>query len=75
MRLVSQKTCKTLYYTDNPNKSYFDFSEIFYDILEKDAPLTEKTLRDNHAPFINTIFRKEIYSRSQLRNILKKLVL
>ena len=32
------------------------------------APLKKKTLRGNEAPFMTKEFRKEIYSRSRLRN-------
>ena len=37
-------------------------------IIDKHAPLKQKTLRGNEAPFMNKNLRKAIYTRSRLKN-------
>ena len=63
-----------LFYTDfslqpdDPNENYSFLSREFSKIVEKHAPLRNKFIRGNHAPFMNKELRKAIYARSRLRN-------
>ena len=52
----------------NCNESYEKLSEIFVDILNHHAPLKEKQIRGNHAPFTNKELRKTIMEKSKTRN-------
>ena len=52
--------------------SYDKFSEILSKSFDKIAPLNEKKLRFNNAPFMTKVFRKSIMLRSRLRNKLNK---
>ena len=40
--------------------------------MEEHAPLKQKTLRGNQAPFMNKNLRKSIYTRSRLKNNFNK---
>ena len=42
---------------------------IFSELVNKHAPLKFKTLRGNHAPFMNKELQKAIYTRSKLFSI------
>ena len=54
--------------TDYPNENYSALTNTFSLIVEKHAPLKNKLVRENHAPFITEDLRKSIYKRSKLRN-------
>ena len=54
--------------SDDPNENYSFLKREFSKIVEKDAPLRKKFIRDNHTPFMNKELRKTIYTRSRLRN-------
>ena len=47
---------------------YKYFEEIFLRTLDKHAPIKEKRLRSNEAPFMNKILKKSIMIRTRLRN-------
>ena len=54
----------------------YDFNNIDYDniiktfltVLDKDAPIKKKYLRENHANFVTKQLRKAIMKRPKLRN-------
>ena len=48
--------------------SYNDFRNIFMKILDKHAPVKQKVLRGNNAPFMNRILSKEFMKRSNLKH-------
>ena len=48
--------------------SHKKLSEIFVDILNDHAPLKEKPIRGNHAPFTNKELSKAIMEKSKTRN-------
>ena len=54
--------------SDNPNENYDFLTMKFQEAVNRHVPLKKKILRGNHAPFIDTEFRKTIYTRSRLRN-------
>ena len=54
--------------TDDPELNYENLSQVFRTIIDKHAPLKQKTLRGNEAPFMNKELRKAIYTRSRLKN-------
>ena len=47
---------------------YTPFENIFLSVLEKHAPLKEKTVRANHAPYMTKVLRKAIMRRSAPEN-------
>ena len=49
-------------------KTYTEFEEAFITVLEKHAPLTNKIIRGNHAPYMNRTLRKAMMRRTQLQN-------
>ena len=53
---------------DNNEPSYDVFQNIFMDLLNKHAPIKEKHVRANNAPFMNRALSKAIMTRSRLRN-------
>ena len=55
----------TFYSSDKP---YDDFSNLFKTITDKHAPIKQKKVRENNAPFITKELRKAIMDRSRLRN-------
>ena len=55
----------TFYNSTNP---YEDFSNLFEEITDKHAPVKQKKVGRNNAPFITKELRKAIMDRSQLRN-------
>ena len=55
------------------NKNYDNLIKCFSEIVEKHAPLKKKIIRGNHAPFMTKTMRKEIYTRSRLRNNFNKI--
>ena len=54
--------------TSNPDENYSVLPNVFSNVLNIHAPLKEKILRGNDAPFMKKELRKVIYSRSRLRN-------
>ena len=54
--------------TDDPNENYNFITDKFSNVVNKHAPLKKKTLRGNQAPFLTNELRKEIYTRSKLKN-------
>ena len=52
----------------NLNGKYIDFGSIFINALNKHAPLKEKLVRANNAPYINKNLSKAIMNRSRLKN-------
>ena len=53
---------------DCPDVAYNTFAEKFCNIINKHAPLKNKTLRGNQAPFMNKELAKAITTRSRLKN-------
>ena len=43
-------------------------NKFIFKVVYKHAPLKKKTIRENHASFVNKELRKAIYTRSRLRN-------
>ena len=54
------------------NISYDNLTKSFLNVLNKYAPIKQKTIRGNHAPFMNKHLSKEIYIRSKLKNTFQK---
>ena len=54
--------------TSNPDENYSVLTNVFSNIVNIHAPLKNKILRGNDAPFMNKELRKAIYTRSRLRN-------
>ena len=54
--------------TEDPDLNYENLINGFCSIIDKHAPLKQKTLRGNEAPFMNKNLRKAIYTRSRLKN-------
>ena len=54
--------------TDDPNENYNFITDKFSNVVNKHAPLKKKTLRGNQAQFLTNELRKEIYTRSKLKN-------
>ena len=52
----------------NSANPYDDFSNLFKTITDKHAPIKQKKVRENNAPFITKELRKAIMDRSRLRN-------
>ena len=53
---------------DTESIDYTTFHNTFMTVLEKHAPIKEKFVRANNAPFMNKNLSKAIMSRSKLRN-------
>ena len=47
---------------------YDEFKDIFMNVLNKYAPIKEKTIRGNNAPFMNKPLSKAFMERSRLKN-------
>ena len=43
-------------------------SKFILEVVNKHAPLKKKTIRRNHASFVNKELHKAIYTRSRLKN-------
>ena len=54
--------------SDDPNEKYEHLLRIFRSLIDLHAPLKQKTVRGNDAPFMNRDFRKAIYTRTRLKN-------
>ena len=55
--------------------NYVSFETIFFEVLNKHAPLRKKFLRANHTPCITNTLRKAIMRRSQLKKSHNKVFL
>ena len=53
---------------DNPDINYENLVQVFGSIIDKHAPLKQKLVRGNEAPFMNKELKKAIYTRSRLKN-------
>ena len=53
---------------ENPNQCYDLLTTSFLKVVNRHAPLKKKTIRGNHASFVNKDLRKAIYTKSRLRN-------
>ena len=62
---LDQEMIKGKFY--NAYDSYGSFSDIFQQIVNKHAPLKEKMIRGNNAPFMTKEVRKAIMNRSKLK--------
>ena len=51
-----------------PKDPYNKLTNIFYNTLEKNAPLKSKTVRENQTPFMNKELSNTIMEKSRLRN-------
>ena len=60
--------CKKNYYMNNTKMDYTIFESVFMDQLNKHAPMKEKLVRANNAPFMTKKLSKAIMTRSRLRN-------
>ena len=54
--------------SNDPNDHYENLVENFRKIIDKHAPLKQKIVRGNNAPFMNSNLRKAIYTRTRLKN-------
>ena len=50
------------------NMNYGEFKNIFIKVLNIHAPIKEKKIRGNNAPFMNKTHSKSIMTRSKLKN-------
>ena len=53
---------------ENLNQCYDSLTNSFLEVVNRHAPLKKKTIRGNHASFVDKELRKAIYTRSRLRN-------
>ena len=53
---------------ENPSQYYDSLITSFLEVVNRHAPLKKKSIRGNHASFVNKELRKAIYTRSRLRN-------
>ena len=58
--------------SNDPDEIYEHLVKHFRTIVDKHAPLKQKTVRGNDAPFMNNTLKKAIYKRSRLKNIYNK---
>ena len=58
--------------TGDPDLNHENLVGTFKSIIDKNAPLKQKVLRGNEAPFMNKELKKAIYTRSRLKNNLNK---
>lgn len=63
---LDQEMIKGNFY--NSDSPYNDFSKLFKTVSDKHAPLKQKKVRGNHAPFMTKELRKTIMDRSRLKN-------
>ena len=61
----SRLLCKMLLNEIN-RPDYIKFEGVFLETLNKHAPVKQKTIRDNHAPYMTKGLRKAIMRRSEL---------
>ena len=76
-KVVSYSGCKNLdnelfksslqnAFNELSRPDYIKFEEVFLEKLNKHAPVKQKTIRDNHAPYMTKGLRKAIIRRSEL---------
>ena len=51
--------------SDDSNENYNSLATKFQEALNRHTPLKKKSLREDHAPFIDKEFRKAIYTQSR----------
>ena len=61
--LISSLECR-----GNHNMKYDEFKTLFMEVLTKHAPMKEKVIRGNNAPFMNKMLSKAFMERSRLKN-------
>ena len=54
--------------TTNGNENYKSLTNSFQKVVNNHAPMKERIIRGNDAPFMNKEFRKAIYTRSRVKN-------
>ena len=57
-----------LYNSDKDNCNYENFQSTFMEALNKHAPMKNKFVRANNAPFMNKLLSKAVMTRSRLKN-------
>ena len=57
---------------NDPNENYNFITEEFVDVVYRHALLKNQTLRGNQAPYTTKELRKEIYTRSKVKNKFKR---
>ena len=62
-----KELCEVLNYKGT-NINFTEFQELFLKVLDKHAPLKEKTVRANEMPYMTKALRKAIMTRSRLEN-------
>ena len=65
--LADLKNTNFSFRSADPNENYLFLMNSFSKIVERHVTLKQKTLRENHAPFVSKELRKAIYIRSRLR--------
>ena len=65
--IFSEELCTSL--SSETVLEYTSFEENFIGVLNKHAPLKEKVLRANHAPYVTKALRKAIMKRSYLEKL------
>ena len=66
--LFKYELAQSMRKNDVGNMNYDKFREIFMTILNKHAPLKEKKIRGNTAPFMNKTLSKAFMERSKRKN-------
>ena len=59
---------QSLQTTDHVNMTYDEFKDVFMKSLDEYAPLKEKFIRGNNAPFMNKTLSKAFMQRAKLKN-------
>ena len=54
--------------SNDPNEQYDNLLQKFQSLIDIHAPIKQKIVRGNDAPFMNRDFRKAIYTRTRLKN-------
>ncbi len=47
---------------------YWTQRYLFSDVLNQHAPLKERTLKEDHVPYMHSKLRKQIYKKNMLKN-------
>ena len=61
--LADLKNTNFSFTSADPNENYLFLTNSFSKIVEKHVPLKQKTLREDHAPFVSKELRKAIYTK------------
>ena len=64
---LDQELLKGAMYQNN-EEMYSNFTRIFQNVINKHAPLKQKKVRGNHAPFMTKDLSKAIMNKSKTRN-------